>query len=173
MVKYSDNAVIAEIQKPNSEERMIEDLNKYEELQAAATALHDKLSQDVYECAKWVVEQDNLTDEALKKIDNSHRHYPLKIEYGDWSIENGRIIFEWEIYCYGSTDEYSVYFDKDMVYSQEARDLYKKQKLEEVESFRRDYEAKIAKEKLDVETKEKEQLKRLLDKYATDVAKEN
>lgn len=55
----------------------------------------------------------------------------------------------------------------------EARDSYKKKKLEEVESFRRDYEAKIAKEKLDVETKEKEQLKRLLDKYATEVAKEN
>lgn len=150
---------------------MVEDLNKYEELQAAATVLYDKLSQDIYECAKWVVEQDDLVMKACKDIDKSFRYYPRKIEDGDWSIENGRIEFEWEIYCCGSTDEYCMSFDKDMVYSQEARDLYKKKNLEEVESFRRTYEAKIAKEKLDIETKEKEQLKRLLDKYSTNVEK--
>ena len=109
---------------------------------------------------------------ACKDIDKSRHYYPRQIEYGEWSIENGRIEFEWEIYRCGSTDEYCIYFDKELVYSQEARDLYKKKNLEEIESFRRSYEAKITKEKLDIETKEKEQLKRLLDKYATDVAKE-
>lgn len=149
---------------------MIEDLNKYEELQAAATVLYDKLSQDIYECARWVVEQDDLVMRACKDIDKSRHYYPRKIEHGDWNIENGRIEFEWEIYCCGSTDGYSVCFDKDMIYSQEARDLYKKKNLKKVESFRRDYESKIVKEKFDIETKEKEQLKRLLNKYATGVA---